>query len=367
MAVPFVDLNAQYRSIRDEVNNAMLDVVASSQFILGEQVKRFEEEFAAYCDVRYAIGVDSGTSALELALRALGVGPGDEVITAANTFIATVLAIWATGARPILADVDPVTYNISITGIEQAITSRTRAILPVHLYGQPADMDPIVELARQHGLAVVEDACQAHGARYKGRAAGSLGDAAAFSFYPAKNLGCYGDGGIVVTDSTQIADSVRMFRDYGQSEKYVHLLKGYNHRLDTLQAAVLRVKLPHLDEWNAARRSHARQYGQLLAGNGLILPSVADYAEHVYHLYVVRTERRDALRAHLQAQGISTGIHYPVPVHMQEAFKDLGYRSGDFPVTEECAAQVLSVPMYAELEPVQVSEVAESVLDFAES
>jgi dTDP-4-amino-4,6-dideoxygalactose transaminase len=367
MAVPFVDLNAQYRSIRDEVNSAMLDVVDSSQFILGEQVRRFEEEFAAYCGVQYAIGVDSGTSALELALRALDVGPDDEVITAANTFIATVLAIWATGARPVLADVDPETYNISLTGIEQAITSRTRAILPVHLYGQPADMDPIVELAQQHGLAVVEDACQAHGARYKGRAAGSLGDAAAFSFYPAKNLGCYGDGGIVVTNSSQIAESVRMFRDYGQREKYVHLLKGYNHRLDTLQAAVLRVKLPHLDEWNAARRSHARQYDQLLAGNGLILPSVADYAEHVYHLYVVRTEKRDALRAHLQAQGISTGIHYPVPVHMQEAFKDLGYRAGDFPVTEECAAQVLSMPMYAELEPVQVSEIAESILDFAKS
>jgi dTDP-4-amino-4,6-dideoxygalactose transaminase len=365
MPIPFVDLSAQYQSIRDKVDRAMLDVVASSQFILGEQVRFFEKEFAAYCGVQYAIGVDSGTSALELALRAMGIGPEDEVITAANTFIATVLAIMATGAKPVLADVEPMAYNISIDGIEAAITPRTRAIMPVHLYGQPADMGPIMELARQYGLAVLEDACQAHGAYYKDRSVGSIGDAAAFSFYPAKNLGCYGDGGIVVTNSKHIAESVRMFRNYGQREKYVHLLKGYNHRLDTLQAAVLRVKLPYLDEWNDARRNHAQQYEHLLAGNGLVLPVEAEYAKHVYHLYVVRTTRRGELLAYLMDQGISTGIHYPVPIHLQAACKDLGYKAGDLPVSEECAAQVLSLPMYAELAPEQISEVAECIMDFA--
>jgi dTDP-4-amino-4,6-dideoxygalactose transaminase len=363
--VPFVDLSAQYQSIRDEIDEAMLAVVASSQFILGDQVRLFEDEFAAYCGVKYAVGVDSGTSALELILRALRVGPGDEVITAANTFIATVLAILATGARPVLVDVDPLTYNVSISGIEEAITPRTRVIIPVHLYGQPADMDQILELADQHGLAMVEDACQAHGARYKGNRAGSFSDAAAFSFYPAKNLGCYGDGGIVVTNSEEVAQGVRMLRNYGEREKYVHVVRGYNHRLDALQAAVLRVKLRYLDKWNAARRANARQYRQLLAGNRVVLPFEADYAEHVYHLYVVRTAQRDALRSYLGQQGIATGIHYPVPIHLQEACKDLDYKFGDFPVTEQYAGEVLSLPMYPELDAAQISDVAESILDFA--
>lgn len=363
MRVPFVDLNAQYRSIQHEMDRAMLQVVASSQFILGPDVRLFEEEFAAYCDARYAIGVDSGTSALELALRALDVGPGDEIITAANTFIATVLAIWATGARPVLVDVDPAIYTMSIPGIERVITSRTRAIVPVHLYGQPADMDPILDLADRHGLAVLEDACQAHGARYKGKRVGSLGDVAAFSFYPAKNLGCYGDGGMVVTDSPQIAESVRLLREYGQRQKYVHVVKGYNRRLDTLQAAVLRTKLPHLDEWNAARRAHARQYNRLLAESGLILPAEAGYAEHIYHLYVVRTAHRDALQGYLKECGIGTGIHYPIPIHLQEAFQDLGYTAGSFPVTEQCAAEALSLPMYAELDD-QVGQVTERISEF---
>ncbi len=364
MSVPFMDLNAQYRSMQHEMDQAMLAVVASSQFILGPDVQRFEQEYATYCGSRYAVGVDSGTSALELALRALGVGAGDEVITAANTFIATVLAISAIGARPVLVDVDPATYTISIPAIEKAITSRTRAIIPVHLYGQAADMDPILDLADRHRLAVLEDACQAHGARYKGKRVGSLGDLAAFSFYPAKNLGCYGDGGLVVTDSPQIAESVRMLREYGQRQKYVQTIKGYNHRLDTLQAAVLRTKLPHLDAWNAARRAHAQQYNRLLAEYGLILPTEADYAEHVYHLYVVRTTQREALQSYLKEHGIGTGIHYPIPIHLQEAFQDLGYGTGSFPVTEQCAAQTLSLPMYAELTTDQITQVAQCIGEF---
>lgn len=367
MNVPFVDLNAQYRALRDQIDLAMHAVIDSSQFIQGREVGLFEEAFAAYCHTRHAIGVDSGTSALELILRALDIGPGDEVITAANTFIATVLAITATGARPVLVDVDPGTYNLSVYAVEEAISPRTKVILPVHLYGQPADMDPILQVAERFGLKVVEDACQAHGARYKDQRAGSLGVAAAFSFYPAKNLGCYGDGGMVVTSSDELARRIRLLREYGQREKYVHVSKGYNHRLDTLQAAVLRVKLPHLDRWNAQRREHARQYHALLANTSVQLPIEADYAEHVYHLYVIRVAQRDALQAHLKAHGIGTGIHYPIPIHLQEAYAELGYSRGVFPVTEQAANEILSLPMYAELTPEQVTEVAGRVIEFVES
>jgi dTDP-4-amino-4,6-dideoxygalactose transaminase len=364
MNVPFVDLNAQYQTLRPAVDQAMQAVITSSQFIQGNAVRQFEEEFAAYLGVSYAIGVDSGTSALELALCALEIGPGDEVITAANTFIATVLAIWAVGARPILVDVDPATYNISPSGILEAITPHTKAIIPVHLYGQPADLDPILQIADQHHLVVLEDACQAHGARYKDQRVGAFGVAAAFSFYPAKNLGCYGDGGLVVTHSATLAERLRLLREYGQREKYVHVVKGYNHRLDTLQAAVLRIKLPHLDEWNAARRSHARRYHELLAASGLGLPIEVDYAEHVYHLYVVRTAQRAALQAFLKERGIGTGIHYPIPIHLQEACRDLGYQRGDFPITERLADEILSLPMYAELTDDQISYVAQSINEF---
>jgi len=364
MTVPFVDLGAQYKSIGAEIDRAVLNILATGHFILGEEVERFEKEFAAYCGVEHAIGVDSVTSALELALYALDVGPGDEVITPAHTFIATVLAILITGAKPVLVDIDAATYNIAPDAIEAAITPRTRVIMPVHLCGQMADMDPIRQIAAQHGLAIVEDACQAHGARYKGQRAGSLGDVAAFSFYPSKNLGGCGDGGIIVTNSQQIADRVRMLRNYGQQEKYIHVVKGYNRRLDTIQAAALRVKLPYLDGWNAARRAHAQQYQQLLAESGVLLPVEADYAEHIYHLYAIRTPQRDALRDHLQRQGVATGIHYPVPNHLQEACKDLGYKQGQFPVTEQCATEVLSLPMYAELETAQIREVAERTLEF---
>lgn len=362
--VPFVDLRIQYAALEDEVNRAVTKVMRDADFILGRDVKLFEEEFAGYCEATYGIGVDSGTSALELILRACEIGPGDEVITVANTFIATVLAISSTGATPVLVDVDPATYTLDIAAMEKAITPRTRAILPVHLYGQPADMDPILEVARRHGLRVIEDACQAHGARYKGRRVGALGDASAFSFYPAKNLGAYGDAGIVITNDEGIAHNVRMLRDYGQREKYHHLVRGYNRRMDTLQAAVLRAKLPYLDEWNAARRQHAEHYRALLSESGVALPVEAPYAESVYHLFVVRSEVRDALKTSLGEQGVATGIHYPIPIHLQPAYEDLPYRLGDFPVTEQSAGQLLSLPMYPELTREHIEHVADAVMAF---
>jgi len=364
MPVPFLDLTAQRLPIAQEIDDAIAQVMRSNAYILGEDVARFEQEFAAYCEAQQAVGVDSGTSALEMILRAYGVGPGDEVITTANTFVATTFAISYVGARVVLVDVDPYTYTMDIAQLQAAITPRTRAILPVHLYGQPADMDPIMALARQHNLIVIEDACQAHGARYKGRRTGSLGHAAAFSFYPGKNLGAYGDGGMVVTNDAEIAEKVRKLRNYGQSRKYHHELVGYNRRLDTIQAAVLRVKLRYLDEWNAARRAHARLYQQLLGGNGIRLPVEASYSESVWHVYVIRTAARDALQAFLTGQRIGTGIHYPVPIHLQLAYHDLGYREGDFPVTEHVAGELLSLPMCAELTPEMITRVAAAIKAF---
>jgi len=362
--VPFVDLGAQYRTIEGEIGEATSRVIQQSDFILGREVSLFEEEFAAFCEAKYAIGVDSGTSALELALRAYDIGPGDEVITAANSFIASALAISHAGARPILVDVDPSTYTVDVSAIEKAITPRTKAVIPVHLYGHPAHMNPIRELADKHGLVIIEDACQAHGTRYKGRRAGSLGHAAAFSFYPGKNLGAYGDGGIVVTNDRGIARRLEMLRNYGQKEKYQHLFRGYNRRLDTLQAAVLRVKLRYLEKWNAARRWNAVLYHKFLDGCGLLLPGEAPGAESVWHLYVIRAEQRDALKEHLLSRGISASIHYPIPIHVQPAYLDLGYKKGDFPVTESCAHQVLSLPMYAEISQDQIEYVAKTIRDF---
>jgi dTDP-4-amino-4,6-dideoxygalactose transaminase len=362
--VPFVDLGAQYRTIASEINEATARVIQEADFILGREVRLFEEEFAAFCEVQYAVGVDSGTSALELALRAYDIGPGDEVITAANTFIASALAISHAGATPVLVDVDPLTHTIDVTGIERAITSRTKAILPVHLYGHPAHMDPIRQLAEQRGLIVIEDACQAHGTRYKGRRAGSLGHAAAFSFYPGKNLGAYGDGGMVVTNDRDMAKRLEMLRNYGQQEKYHHQFRGFNRRLDTLHAAVLRVKLKCLEKWNAARRWNANLYHKFLEGSGVVTPVEAGGAESAWHLYVIRTEQRDVLREHLVNRGISASIHYPIPIHLQPAYRDLGYQRGDFPVTEAHAQQILSLPMYAELTPELVEYVAKSIVTF---
>jgi dTDP-4-amino-4,6-dideoxygalactose transaminase len=363
--VPFVDLHAQHAAISAEIDAAIKDVFRRADYILGQDVALFEEEFAAFCETKYAIGVDSGTSALELALRAFDIGAGDEVITVANTFMASALAISYTGATPVLVDTDPLTSMINPSDVERAITSRTKAIMPVHLYGHPVDMDALLDIARRHELIVIEDACQAHGARYKGRRVGSLGHAAAFSFYPAKNLGAYGDGGMVVTNDAHVDDAIRMLRNYGQRQKYHHELLGYNRRLDTLQAAVLRVKLRYLDAWNVARRQHAALYTQLLADSGVITPSEADDVESVWHLYVIRSAHRDELRTYLADNGIDTGVHYPVPVHLQPAYRDLGYKQGDFPIAESYAQEIVSLPMYAELTEEMVVQVAGAIRTFA--
>lgn len=360
--IPLLDLAAQYASIKQEVVDAMDRVVQSSDFILGAELDLFETEFAAFCEAKHCIGVDSGLSALELVLRAWGIGPGDEVITAANTFIATALAISSTGATPVLVDVDPRSCNIDPEAVQAAITSRTRAIIPVHLYGLPAEMDTINEIAAEYGLAVLEDACQAHGARYKGKRAGSLGHAAAFSFYPGKNLGAYGDGGAIVTNDPALAGQLRSMRNYGQKAKYVHLNKGFNRRLDTLQAAILRVKLRYLDGWNAMRDRHARSYHDLLAASSVSLPHRFERVQSSWHLYVVRSPFREKMKAHLSTQGIAAGLHYPTPIHLQAAYADAGYRKGDFPVTERLSEEILSLPMYAELDRDSLERVADAVI-----
>jgi len=363
--IPFVDLKAQYESIKDEVNAAIQGVLQTCQFTLGTEVAAFEAEFAAYCGAKHGIGVNTGTSALHLALLAANIGPGDEVITVPFTFVATVSAICYTGARPVFVDIDPQTFNIDAQAIEAAITEKTKAIIPVHLYGQPADMDPILEIARRRGLAVIEDACQAHGAEYKGRRAGSLADIGCFSFYPGKNLGAYGEGGMVVTDHPEYARTIRMLRDWGAERKYHHVLKGYNYHLEGIQGAVLRVKLRHLETWTEARRAAAARYDRLLAGSGVRTPEAMPYARHVYHIYAIRTSNRRALQDALHAQGIQTGIHYPTPVHLLPAFADLGYARGEFPHAEQAAEEVLSLPMFPELTEEQCEVVARAVRGLA--
>jgi dTDP-4-amino-4,6-dideoxygalactose transaminase len=359
--IPLVDLRAQHRSIAAGVEAAVRAVMERADFVLGHDVEAFEAEFAAYCEVGHAVGVDSGLSALELGMRAMGVGAGDEVVTPANSFIASSSAISFTGATPVWVDVDPCTLNMDPDAVRAAITPRTRAIMPVHLYGQPADMRSIVAIAREHGLGVIEDACQAHGARFAGRRVGSLGDFAAFSFYPAKNLGAYGDGGILTTRDPELAERVRTMRNYGQRRKYEHATLAWNRRLDTVQAAVLRVKLGHLDRWNETRRAHAGLYARLLRGSGVELTRSRPDVEHVHHLMVVQTERRDEVLAALRASGIGAALHYPVPIHLQEAYRDRGTGRGAFPVTERAAARLISLPMYPELAPHQITRVAETL------
>jgi dTDP-4-amino-4,6-dideoxygalactose transaminase len=359
--IPFVDLKAQYRGIKAEIDAAVLGVLESSQFVLGPELEAFEREFAEYCQVDHAVGVNSGTSALHLALLAGGIGPGDEVITVPFTFVASVGAIIYAGARPVLIDVDPISLTMDVNQIERAITPRTRAILPVHLYGQVADMDPIMEIARRHGLLVIEDAAQAHGAEYKGRRSGSIGDLACFSFYPGKNLGAYGEGGAVTTNNPDYARTVRMLRDFGSEQKYRHLLKGFNYRLESLQAAVLRVKLRHLEDWTNKRRAHAACYDTLMANGPVVAPRELAYARHVYHVYAVRTSERERLQSTLLDQNIHTGIHYPIPVHLQPAYRDLGYTCGQFPRSEQAAAEVLSLPMFPELTDAQIDQVSATV------
>jgi dTDP-4-amino-4,6-dideoxygalactose transaminase len=355
MKVPFLDLKAQYESIRDEITIALQHVLDNTAFAGGPFVEEFEKEFASFCKCEFAIGVGSGTTALWMALSGLGIGQGDEVITAPNTFIATAEAISFCGAKPVFVDIDEQTYTINPEQLEAAITPRTKAIIPVHLYGQMADMDSILKIARKHGLFVIEDACQAHGAEHKGYRAGSMGDAGCFSFYPGKNLGAYGEAGAIVTNNAELAKKMRMFRDHGQVKKYYHSIIGWNARMDGFQGAVLRVKLKYLSAWNEARRRNAQLYSELLSEvNNVITPVEADYAKHIYHIYAIRTQNRDSFISTLAEKDIYCGIHYPIPVHLQQAYQYLGYGMGSFPVAEKCAEEVTSLPMFPELSKEQI-------------
>jgi dTDP-4-amino-4,6-dideoxygalactose transaminase len=365
--VPFVDLKRQYASIKEEVDGALLDAVASTQYILGEEVERFEREFAAYCDAGECVGVGSGTAALQLALEALEVGPGDEVIAPANTFIASVLPVLRLGARPVLVDCDSASAAIDVEQAAAAVTERTKALLAVHLYGHPADLDALGRLCDEHGIALVEDACQAHGARLRGRRVGALGRIGAFSFYPAKNLGAYGDGGAVTTNDPELASRVRLLRDLGQRGKYDFAVQGWNERLDTIQAAVLRVKLRRLDGWNELRREHAAAYAGALDPAAVELPEPAPWAEPVWHLYVVRLRNgsRDALREALTQNGVATGLHYPRPLHLEPVLASLGHAAGDFPVAESWSQRLVSLPMFPELGSEEISYVARAIAESA--
>jgi dTDP-4-amino-4,6-dideoxygalactose transaminase len=362
--IPLVDLQAAYRRLRPEIDAAVARVLAGGWYILGEEVRAFEAEFAAYLGVAHAVGVASGTDALLLALRACGVGPGDEVITVAHTAVATVAAVELSGAAPRLVDIDPNSFTLDPALLAAAVTPRTRAIIPVHLYGRPADAAPILAFARERGLLVIEDCAQAHGARYGGRTVGSLGDAAAFSFYPTKNLSAVGDGGAVVTDRPEVAERLRLLRQYGWRERYVSDVPGYNSRLDELQAALLRVRLRHLEAENEARRRLAAGYDAALAGLPVQCPAPPGDSRHVYHLYVIRAERRDELQAYLAARGIGVGIHYPVPVHRQPAYAHLGYAPGSLPATEAVVGDILSLPMHPDLPAAAVEIVAETIRAF---
>ena len=356
--IPFLDLKLQYQEIKTEIDSAISDVIDSAQFVLGPAVAAFEENFAAYCDRKYCIAVNSGTSALHLALLAAGVGPGDEVITVSMTFVATAAAILYCGAKPVFVDIDPATWTIDPNLIEAAVTPATKAILPVHLHGLVAEMDPIVAIARRHGLVVIEDAAQSHGAEYNGRRAGSLGDIGCFSFYPGKNLGAYGEGGAVVTNDPELARRMTLLRDWGQEAKYRHVVAGYNYRMDAIQGAVLKVKLDHIENWTEGRRSVARRYDRLLAGSGCRLPAPPPHSRHVYHVYAVWASHRERTQQALHSAGIATSIHYPIPVHLQPAYAALGYRTGDLPVTEAAADRFLSLPIYPELQPDQLATIA---------
>jgi dTDP-4-amino-4,6-dideoxygalactose transaminase len=360
--VPYLDLKAQYKSIKREIDAALASVLDSCQFVLGAEVSEFEQEFAAYCGAADCIALNSGTSALHLALLAAGVGPADEVITVPFTFVASVAAIIYTGARPVLVDIDPRCLTMDPAAIEAVITRRTKAILPVHLYGHPADMDPIMEVAQRHGLVVIEDAAQAHGAKYKGCPAGSIGDIGCFSFYPTKNLGAYGEGGAITTNNPEYARKVRMLRDWGQERKYHHVLPGYNYRMEGFQGAILRVKLRHLEKWTEARRAIARTYNQLLVDCGVERPTEMPWARHVYHVYTLRTVDRDGLQTALHAGGIQTAVHYAEPVHLQPAYANLGYSRGSFPQSERAAKEVLSLPLYPEMTGNQIQMVVQALM-----
>ena len=362
MKVPFLDLKAHHAPLLEKFDCAIREVVESSAFAGGPFVERFEEEFASFCGSSYAIGVGNGTDALWLALLALGIGEGDEVITVPNTFIATAEAITYCKARPVFVDVDPDTFTMNPAELEKSLTKKTKAIIPVHLFGQPADMDSILEFARANGLFVVEDAAQAHGAQYKGQKAGTMGDAGCFSFYPGKNLGAFGEAGAVVTNDPELRKQIQMLRDHGQSRKYYHSTMGWNCRMDGIQAAILSIKLRHLDKANSLRRKHALEYNQAFAGiDEVLTPFEAKYARHVYHVYAVRVQERDAVLRHLQEKGVGCAVHYPVPVHLQEAGRNLGYTKGAFPIAEKLADEFLSLPMFPELTEEQIEYVGRCV------
>lgn len=367
MNVPLVDLRKQYAPLKDQIFAGFEKALDGMQLFLGENVQQLEKEFSQFCGASYGIGVSDGTTALHIILRAMNIGPGDEVITVAHTFIATVEAILLAGATPVFVDIDPDTCLMDVSQVEAKITPRTKAVLPVHLYGQTVDMDPLLEVAARYGLRVVEDACQAHGAEYKGRKAGSLADAAGFSFYFSKNLGAYGEGGFITTNDSDLALKMRMIRDHGSGARYHHDMLGLNGRLDELQAVVLRVKLPHLEDWNGQRRTHANLYGKLLSAAPVVTPIAHSNNFHVYHLYVIKTPQRDELQAWLKSQNIFTGIHYPIPLHLQKSMEFLGYQKGDLPATEQAATQILSLPMYADLENDQIEYVAAAVKNFFEA
>lgn len=356
--IPFLDLKAQYRQIKPEIDVAINRVIESCQFVMGPEVGAFEESFASYCGTKHCKAVNTGTSALHLALLAAGVGPGDEVITVSMTFAATVAAVLYCGAKPVFVDIDPHTWTMDPRQIEQAITPRTKVILPVHLHGLMADMDAIVAIANRYRLVVVEDAAQAHGAEYKGRRAGSIGDFGCFSFYPGKNLGAYGEGGAVVCNRPELAQRIALLRDWGQESKYNHVVAGYNYRMDGIQGAILNVKMKHIEDWTEARRAVAAQFDRALAEYPCGRPSPPAYCRHVYHVYAIEVAQRDHVQAALQAAGVATGIHYPVPVHLQKAYAEVGYKVGDLPVTESVAKRFLSLPIYAELLPAQISIIA---------
>lgn len=364
MRISFVDLKRQHREIQTELNLAIKRVIDCSQFILGEECEKFEREFAQFVGVKYAVGVGNGSSALELCLRTLGIGLGDEVITPANSYIASSSCISFTGAKPVLVDCREDTFNIDAGKIEKLITKKTKAILPVHLYGQVADMEAILKLAKKYKLYVVEDACQAHGARFKGKMAGSFGDVAAFSFYPGKNLGAMGDGGMVVTNSETIVEKIKLLRNYGQKEKYRHFILGWNSRLDNLQAAILRVKLRKLKTWNRERLENAKLYNQLLLGESVIIPKIVPNYSHIFHLYVIRIKEREKLAQYLTSKGISTQMHYPIPIHLQPVYEDLGYKKGDFPIAEKLASEILSLPMFPQLKSSEIKYICQKIKAF---
>lgn len=361
--IQFVDLKKQYKKIRNKINKRIQDSLIAGDFILGEEVKKFEKEFASYCNVKYCVGLDNGSSALELGMRALGIGVEDEVITPVNSFIASSSAISFTGAIPVWVDCDRKTYNIDVSQIEKKITKKTKAVMVVHLCGQMAEMDTIIKIAIKNKLFIVEDACQAHGAQYKGRKAGSFGDFAAFSFYPGKNLGAYGDAGALVTNNRKIYDMVQTIRNYGQTKKYHHEFLAWNRRLDTIQAAILRVKLEYLDKWNEYRRKKAALYNKLLRGLPLILPTEEEN-NHIYHLYVIRTKKRDKLQNYLFSKGITTGIHYPVPINLQKAYRDMNMDKNAFPVAYAYSKEYLSLPIYPELSFSEIKYICREIKNF---